>query len=102
MDNTNPLHLRDDIGKLWENYCIVERMKYNQSKSPLLPQLYFWRSYEGQEIDLIEERNGKLSAFEMKYGGGNISRSARQFFEVELGGNPIELISKENFTQWLQ
>jgi predicted AAA+ superfamily ATPase len=64
--NFNPLPLRNDVGALWENYVISERMKY-QSYKRILSYNYFWRTYDGQEIDWVEERNGKLSAYEFKY-----------------------------------
>jgi predicted AAA+ superfamily ATPase len=64
--NHNPLHLRNDVGELWENYLITERMKY-QSYTGLLVNNYFWRTYQQQEVDWIEERGGKLHAFEIKW-----------------------------------
>jgi predicted AAA+ superfamily ATPase len=62
--------LRNDIGMLWENYIISERIKRNSYKGELR-QLYFWRTYNQQEIDLIEVYNGSLTAFEIKYGVKN-------------------------------
>ena len=64
--NVNPIELRNDIGMLWENYIISERLKY-QSYNGMLVNNYFWRTYDQQEIDWIEERNGKLFAFEFKW-----------------------------------
>lgn len=64
--NLNPLELRDDIGVLFENFCIVERMKYWQKKEKTVKP-YFWRTYEQQEIDLIEEGDGNLHVFEFKW-----------------------------------
>jgi predicted AAA+ superfamily ATPase len=64
--NFNPLSLRNDVGALWENYIISERLKY-QSYKRMLSYNYFWRTYDGQEIDWIEESGGKLSAYEFKY-----------------------------------
>lgn len=66
VSNFNRLTLRDDIGRLWENYCISERMKRNQYVSKR-PNYYFWRTYDQAEIDLIEEADGKLNAFEFKW-----------------------------------
>jgi len=67
ISNYNPTQLRDDIGKLWENYCISERIK-SLTYSEKYVSHYFWRTYDQQEIDLIEEENGNLKAFEFKYG----------------------------------
>jgi predicted AAA+ superfamily ATPase len=57
---------RSDIGALWENYCITERLKFNEIHHPGA-SLYFWRTYDGAEIDLIEDYNGELTAFEFKW-----------------------------------
>lgn len=64
--NFNKLDLRQDTGDLWENYLMAERIKYN-SYSKNLVNYYFWRTYDQQEIDLIEEGGGKLSAYEFKW-----------------------------------
>ena len=64
--NFNPLELRDDIGKLWENFIISERIK-KQSYKSIYANNYFWRTWEQKEIDFIEEREGKLYAYEMKW-----------------------------------
>lgn len=58
--------MRSDIGELWENYVIMERIKF-QSYTNLHSLNYFWRTYQQQEIDWIEDRGGKLYAFECKW-----------------------------------
>lgn len=63
--NMNPIELRNDIGQLWENYIISERIKM-QLYSGMLVYNYFWRTYDQQEIDWIENRAGKLYAYEFK------------------------------------
>lgn len=62
----NPLDKRDDFGGLFENFVIMERMKNNVYKSKW-GDSYFWRTYGGQEIDLVEDRNGKLFGYEIKW-----------------------------------
>ena len=62
-----PMAIRQDVGSLWENYIIGERIKRQQNKG-ILSKHYFWRTYAGQEIDLIEETNGMIQAFEFKWG----------------------------------
>jgi predicted AAA+ superfamily ATPase len=64
----SPLALRKDIGALWESYLIGERFK-NMYNTGALCNFYFWRTYDQQEIDLVEESGGELSAFEFKWGG---------------------------------
>lgn len=66
INNFNTLELRDDIGALWENFIIVERMKV-RIYSKIYANQYFWRTWKQNEIDLIEERDGKLFGYEMKW-----------------------------------
>ncbi len=67
INNFNDLDLRDDVGKLWENFIIVERLKF-RLYTKLYANQYFWRTWRNQsEIDLIEERGGKLHGYEMKW-----------------------------------
>jgi predicted AAA+ superfamily ATPase len=67
LNNFNPLDLRNDVGELWENYLVMERLKKQEY---LLQHAnnYFWRTYSQKEIDFVEEREGKLFGFEMKWG----------------------------------
>ncbi len=64
--NYNPLNLRMDQGELWENYIMSERIKYNAYTNRRVNS-YFWRTYDQQEIDLVEEEADALSAFEFKW-----------------------------------
>ena len=64
--NFNPIALRNDIGELWENYLLSERIIYQQY-SGMIVNNYFWRTYYQQEIDWIEEREGNLFAYEIKW-----------------------------------
>ncbi|MDX9970468.1 MAG: ATP-binding protein [Candidatus Gracilibacteria bacterium] len=64
--NFNRLEDRNDIGQLWENFLMIERRKRNEYKNAF-PAYYFWRTYSKQEIDLIEEKQGFLSAYEFKW-----------------------------------
>lgn len=66
INNLNPLSLRNDIGGLWENF-IVSEYKKNQYWAATTEPLYFWRTYQQQEIDLVMESKGKLSAIEIKW-----------------------------------
>ncbi len=62
----NDLDQRNDTGQLWENFVFIERMK-RRTYAPIYANDYFWRAYQGQEIDLLEEREGNLFGFEMKW-----------------------------------
>ncbi|MCH8554734.1 MAG: DUF4143 domain-containing protein [Schleiferiaceae bacterium] len=66
LQNFSPISLRTDIGALWENFLISERLKKNTYQRNFT-QPYFWRNYSGHEIDYIESRDGSLSAFEFKW-----------------------------------
>jgi hypothetical protein len=66
INNFSPVENRNDIGALWENFCISERMKLNQLKTGKV-NMFFWRTYDGAEIDLVEESNGNLAAYECKW-----------------------------------
>lgn len=64
--NFNALPLRNDIGQLWENFLVIERLK-KQSYQRIYANNYFWRTWDQKEIDFIEERDGKLYAYEFKW-----------------------------------
>ena len=66
INNFNFLESRNDTGALWENFLIVERLKYRQYHN-LYASQYFWRTYDGSEVDLVEEREGKLYGYEFKW-----------------------------------
>lgn len=62
----NPLNLRNDVGQLWENFVFMELVK-KSNNAGRLDQYYFWRTHGGQEVDIIRESNGQLSAIECKW-----------------------------------
>lgn len=79
--NFNPVELRQDTGALWENFVISERLKllhYRQRYT----NTWFWRTHAQQEIDWIEERNGKLAAYEIKWNEKRRTRITKTFTEA--------------------
>lgn len=66
INNFNHLDIRDDVGMLWENYIINERIK-KQEYLKIYSNNYFWRTYDQKEIDWVEEREGKLFGYEIKW-----------------------------------
>jgi hypothetical protein len=66
IENFQPLHLRQDIGGLWENFLIIERYKRNHYGNQRANS-YFWRTYTGAELDYVEEAAGKIDGFEFKF-----------------------------------
>ncbi len=67
INNFNPVELRNDVGELWENYLVMERLK-RQEYLRETANNYFWRTYTKKELDLVEERSGKLHGYEIKWG----------------------------------
>ena len=63
IQNFNDLETRNDVGALWENFIISERIK-KQAYKLIGSNNYFWRTWEGHEVDWVEEREGKLFGFE--------------------------------------
>jgi uncharacterized protein len=98
ISNYNRLGLRDDIGRLWENYCISERIKYQKYKK-ISSNNYFWRTYDKKEIDMIEEREGKLYAYECKYSKKS-ARPPRDFVD-SYPGSEFSVINRENYLDYL-
>jgi uncharacterized protein len=66
IDNFKPVQARNDVGGLWENFVIAERMKFLRYHG-VPAGFFFWRSMQQQEIDLIEETENELNAFEIKW-----------------------------------
>ena len=66
IENFSMFNMRNDIGSLWENFIILERMKH-LAYNDIYASSYFWRTYTGAELDYIEEINGKLFAYEIKF-----------------------------------
>jgi len=62
----NRLDQRSDVGQLWENFVVIERMKH-RAYAPICANVYFWRTYDGQGVDLVEEREGRLFGYECKW-----------------------------------
>jgi predicted AAA+ superfamily ATPase len=81
LNNLNPLELRNDVGALWENFLVVERIKRQQNQRRLFHP-YFWRTHQQQEIDYLEEENGKLLAVEFKWKRGRKSRPPKAFTDA--------------------
>lgn len=98
--NFNPLKFRTDVGALFENFGILERIKL-LSNTKKHANFYFWRTYDQKEIDLIEERDGKLHAFEFKFGDGKIPRATQKEFSKTYSQSDFTLINRENIEEFL-
>lgn len=100
IGNFKPLELRQDVGALWENFIISERVKALRYKS-WYGRTYFWRTYQQQEIDWIEEIDGTFSAFEFKW---NPKKSKAKFSSTFLDNYPIKktmVVTTENADEFI-
>ncbi len=98
VSNFNSLNLRDDVGRLWENYCISERIKkleYAQTAH----NRYFWRTYDQKEIDFVEERGGRLHGYEFKW-RANKAKPPKDFLET-YKNSAYSVINSENYLNFI-
>ncbi|MDA3941600.1 MAG: ATP-binding protein [Spirochaetia bacterium] len=91
--------LRQDIGALWENFLLSERMKYLHYQR-IWSNSYFWRTQNQQEIDYIEERDGILHAFEFKWNPSKRARLSLTFSRA-YPNYEFSVISRENYMEFL-
>ena len=99
IGNFSPIEKRNDVGGLWENFLISERMKYLRYNG-LYPGRYFWRTLQQQEIDYLEERDGQLYAFEFKWSKNKHIRFPRTFLRA-YPESSTKLITPENFESFI-
>jgi len=98
INNFNDLSIRNDKGALWENFCVLERRKYNLNNSVFLNS-YFWRTYDQKEIDLVEEKEGKLFGFEFKWNDKNIKEPS--LWRETYKNAEYKVVSKNNFLNFV-
>jgi len=99
INNFNPINTRADVGQLWENYLSIERLKYQQD-SNLHTNSYFWRTYDGAEVDLVEERAGQLSAYEFKWQAAKTSKSQIAWQKTYPQAD-YQVINRQNFESFV-
>jgi len=95
IENFNSLDFRDDLGKLWENFLIIERMKRNEYQQ-ISSNNYFWRNYSQQEIDFIEEKDGILSCYEFKWNDRKKAKLPNSFKEA-YPNHTFQFINQDNW-----
>ncbi len=98
IGNFNPLVQRDDTGQLWENFLIIERLKY-RSYTPIDGSAWFWRTWDQKEIDYLEERDGKLFAYEFKWNPQTLAAPA--LFLQKYPNSQFSVIHRENYLPFL-
>ncbi len=98
ISNFNPLSIRQDAGQLWENYLISERLKKRQYQSEPV-NLHFWRTYDGQEIDLVETGIDSLKAFEIKWKDKKAKIPGA--WQRAYPDAPFTIINPDNYLEWI-
>src|SRR5690554_1841542 len=99
IGNFQHLELRSDLGALWENFLMAERLKFHAYAKNDYTKMYFWRTVSQQEIDLVEEQDGVLTAFEFKWMAKKTVKTPIAFknaYNVE-----IKLFDRRNFREFL-
>jgi len=99
VSNYSSLGLRTDTGALWENFLVSERMKYLHYNF-IHGNSYFWRTTQQQEIDYLEDRDGKLFAFEFKWNPKAKIKIPKTFTNA-YPQSEFQLITRDNFQQFL-
>ncbi|MGB5385125.1 MAG: ATP-binding protein [Lutimonas sp.] len=98
LGNFNSLELRQDTGSLWENFLISERLKQNIYKNKL-SKMYFWRTKQQQEVDLVEEENGAITGFEFKWNAKKKIKLPKTFVK-EYNAKEV-IIDRTNFRTFI-
>ncbi len=99
ISNFNLANTRTDIGHLWENFVVSERRKYLNNKR-IYANTFFWRTLQGQEIDYIEEIDGKFTAYEIKWSKERPSKQIKSFIEG-YKVDKINTINPDNIATYL-
>jgi predicted AAA+ superfamily ATPase len=98
IGNFSPLSIRQDVGVLWENYLIGERIKANYNEG-LGKEFYFWRTYDRQEIDLVEEGSDTLTALEFKWGSKKSDIPA--IFKETYPNAAFDVVNRDNYLNYI-
>lgn len=99
IQNFNPLDLRDDIGSIWENYLVMERLK-KQEYTGISCTNYFWRTYDRKEVDWIEEREGRIFAYEFKWNPSSKATPPGDFLRAYPSAH-FERVDRENYLEFI-
>ena len=95
----NGLDLRNDVGALWENFIFIERLKYRTYQFQYA-NMYFWRTYDKQEIDLVEEYGGNLHGYEFKWSSKKVPAVPR-LWKVSYPQASFTVIRPDNYHEFI-
>lgn len=98
--NFNPLNLRSDKGVMFENFCFIERLKMLTNRRQYA-NFYFWRTYDQKEIDLIEEKDGELKAFEFKWSDKKKTTSGSREFKKVYPQSTFQVITPNTLEDFM-
>ncbi|MEA3448930.1 MAG: ATP-binding protein [Bacteroidota bacterium] len=98
INNFNVLESRNDVGMLWENFMVMERLKW-QEYNNFICNNYFWRTYDQKEVDWVEEYNGKLSGYEFKWNPQK-KKTQKEWLETYQNAD-FKIISTDNFLDFV-
>lgn len=99
IEDFKPVDLRNDIGALWENFFIAEKLKFNHYSFRYCKS-YFWRTHQKQEIDYLEESDGFLKAFEIKWNPKAKFKVPTTYTDT-YPNSELTIITPNNFTKFL-
>jgi len=99
LQQFNALDVRNDVGALWENFLVVERLKY-RSYTNQYGNSYFWRTYGQQEIDLIEDYDGGIHSYEFKWAYAKRPKAPREWISAYPDAS-FEVINSNNYLKFV-
>ncbi|MBU0576659.1 ATP-binding protein [Patescibacteria group bacterium] len=99
IENFNPLQLRNDTGQLFENYLMIERQKKLQHHRQSANR-YFWRTYDQQELDLVEESGGQLRGFEFKWSSRKKPKTPKSWLQTYDNAS-YQVINQDNYVEFI-
>ena len=100
ISNLNNIDLRNDVGALWENFIVIERLKKRHYKK-IYASDFFWRTWDQKEVDLVEERGGKLFGYEIKWGDKSASPTSRSKWLESYPEAEYKIINQKNYLNFI-
>jgi uncharacterized protein len=99
IQDFRPLTLRNDVGMIWENFVVMERIKY-LSYNNIYGKNYFWRRYSGAEIDWVEQRDDQYHAFEIKWNKNARKTSIPKSWQEDYPNHVFNVLNRDTFFDW--
>ena len=99
INNFNDLNTRNDVGQLWENFLVIERLK-NQAYTPIYSNNYFWRTWDKKEIDWVEMRDGQLFGYEIKL-KNKTSLASKSLWLKSYSEGKYQIVDSENYLDFV-